>query len=159
MTDPSVSWSPNPSGITSLKKVYTKDMNTLDKAKLCIRLIKERKAIDPVLFEVGKLTSITDYFLIASGNSSRQIQALTHHVRGKMREEGFRVYGIEGEEEGHWVLMDYGDILIHLFYEPFRSFYDLEGLWVDAPRVNTETDGSPIDGRTSSLHDRQCGGD
>ena len=115
-------------------------MKALDKTKLCLKIIKERKAIDPVLFEVGKLTTITDYFLIASGNSSRQVQAITRHLQRRMREEGFRPYGIEGEQEGHWVLMDYGDIVIHLFYQPVREFYDLEGLWIEAPRVKLENE-------------------
>ncbi len=115
-------------------------MKPLDKTKLCLKIIKERKAIDPVLFEVGKLTSISDYFLIASGNSSRQVQAITRHLQKRLREEGFRPYGIEGEHEGHWVLMDYGDVVIHLFYQPVREFYDLEGLWVEAPRVNLENE-------------------
>ncbi|HUU80364.1 MAG TPA: ribosome silencing factor [Acidobacteriota bacterium] len=111
-------------------------MRTLDKAKLCLKIIKERKAIDPVLFEVGKLTSITDYFLIASGNSSRQVQAMTRHLQRRMREEGFKAFGVEGEQEGHWVLMDYEDVVVHLFYQPSREFYDLEGLWIEAPRVS-----------------------
>ena len=94
------------------------------------------------MFDVGQLSSFTDYFLIASGNSSRQVQAITRHLRKRMREEGFRTYGIEGEQEGHWVLMDYGDVVVHLFYQPYREFYDLEGLWVEAPRVNQEDDES-----------------
>jgi ribosome-associated protein len=111
-------------------------MQALDKAKLCLKIIMERKAIDPVLFEVGKLLSITDYFLIASGNSSRQVQAIARHLQRRMREQGFRPDGIEGEQEGHWVLMDYGDLVIHLFYKPIREFYDLEGLWIEAPRMD-----------------------
>ena len=111
-------------------------MRALDKAKLCLKIIRERKAIDPVLFEVGKLVSITDYFLIASGNSSRQVQAIARHLQKRMREQGFRPDGIEGEQEGHWVLMDYGDVVIHLFYQPIREFYDLEGLWIEAPRMD-----------------------
>ena len=113
-------------------------MQPLDKAKLCLKIIKERKAIDPVMLEVGQLTSISDYFLIASGSSSRQVQAVTRHLRRRMREEGFRAYGIEGEQEGHWVLMDYGDVVIHLFYQPNREFFDLESLWIETPRVNLE---------------------
>jgi ribosome-associated protein len=111
-------------------------MRALDKAKLCLKIIRERKAIDPVLVEVGKLVSITDYFLIASGNSSRQVQAIARHLQKRMREQGFRPDGIEGEQEGHWVLMDYGDVVIHLFYKPIREFYDLEGLWIEAPRMD-----------------------
>ena len=115
-------------------------MKTLDKAKLCLRIVNERKAIEPVIFEVGKLLSITDYFLIASGNSSRQVQAIAQHVQRRMLEKGIRTYGIEGEKEGHWVLMDYGDVVIHIFYQPYRELYDLEELWIDAPRVNLEDD-------------------
>jgi len=115
-------------------------MKALDKALLCLKIIKERKAIEPVLFEVGDLTSITDYFLIASGNSMRQVQAITRHLTKRMREESFRAYGLEGEQEGHWVLMDYGDVVIHLFYQPVREFYDLEGLWIEAPRVDLDED-------------------
>ena len=111
-------------------------MQTLEKAKLCLKIIQERKAVDPVLFEVGTLTSISDYFLIASGNSSRQVQAISGHVQRRMKERGFSAHGIEGLQEGHWVLMDYGDVVIHIFYQPFREFYDLEGLWIEAPRVD-----------------------
>ena len=115
-------------------------METLDKALLCLEIIKERKALDPIVFEVGKLTSITDYFLIASGNSSRQVQAIARHLTRRMREEGFRAYGVEGEQEGQWILMDYGDVVIHIFYQPVREFYDLEGLWIEAPRVEVNED-------------------
>ena len=125
-------------------------MQTIDKAKLCLRIIKQRKAINPILFEVGKLTSIADYFIIASGNSSRQVQAITRHLQKSMREKGFRAYGVEGEQEGHWVLMDYGDVVIHLFYKPFRDFYDLEGLWIEAPRVGLEDLENKIAGETNS---------
>ena len=112
-------------------------MKTIDKARLCLEIIQERKAIDPVLMEVGRLTSFTDYFLVASGASSRQGQAISQHMARRLREEGFRPFGIEGEQEGHWVLMDYGDVVIHIFYEPVREFYDLEGLWTEAPRVES----------------------
>ena len=111
-------------------------MTTLDKALLASEIIKERKAIDPALFEVGKLTSITDYFLIAGGNSSRQVQAISRHLNRRMRKEGHKAYGVEGEQEGHWLLMDYGDLVIHIFYQPVREIYDLEGLWGEAPRVD-----------------------
>jgi ribosome-associated protein len=110
-------------------------MDSLDKALLCMKIIKERKAVDPILFEVGKMTDLTDYFIIAGGNSSRQVQAIIQYVVRRMREKGLRPLGVEGEQEGHWVLMDYGDVVIHVFYQPVREFYDLEGLWIEAPRV------------------------
>ena len=110
-------------------------MESLDKAKLCLKFIGERKAVDPIVLEVASLTTISDYFLIASGQSSRQVQAIARHLRRSMREAGFHAFGVEGEQEGHWVLMDYGDVVIHIFYQPFREHYDLEGLWIDAPRI------------------------
>ena len=113
-------------------------MKALEKGRLFLEIIRERKAIDPILMEVGGLTSFTDYFLVASGNSSRQVQAISQHMARRLREEGFKPFGIEGEQEGHWVLMDYGDVIIHIFYQPVRGFYDLEGLWAEAPRVEPD---------------------
>jgi len=110
-------------------------MEPLDKALLCLEIIKERKAIDPLVFDMAKLTSIADYFLIASGNSSRQGQAISRHLRDKMREKGLRPIGVEGEQKGQWILMDYGDVVVHVFYHPVREFYDLEGFWIEAKRI------------------------
>lgn len=114
---------------------YMQSDDTLAKARLCLQIIGERKAVDPVLLEVGQLVSFADYFVIASGDSSRQVQAISRHLQKRMREKGYHAYGIEGEKEGHWVLMDFGDVVIHLFFQPYRELYDLEGLWLDAPRV------------------------
>ena len=113
-------------------------METLDKARLASNIIMERKAIDPVLFNIGEMSSFADYFLIAGGNSSRQVQSISRHLTRKMKEKGFKSYGIEGEFEGQWILMDYGDLIIHIFYQPAREFYDLEGLWLEAPRIDIE---------------------
>jgi len=106
-------------------------MQPIDKARLCLKTIRERKALDPVLLHVAPLTSVADYFLITSGNSTRQVQAITRHLQKTLRQEGLRPYGTEGEQEGQWVLMDYGDVIIHIFYQPLREFYDLEGLWFE----------------------------
>ena len=113
-------------------------MESLDKAMLCLSIIQERKAVDPVVFEMGKLTSIADYFLIASGNSNRQVQAIGRHLGTEMRKRGFRSSGVEGEQKGHWILMDYGDVVVHVFYHPIREFYDLEGFWIEAKRITLE---------------------
>ncbi|MDZ7698083.1 MAG: ribosome silencing factor [Deltaproteobacteria bacterium] len=112
-------------------------METLDKAKLFLKIVKERKAVNPVLLDVEALTSFTDYFLITGGGSTRQVQAICRHLDKTLSKAGIKSMGTEGEAEGSWVLMDYGDVVVHIFYEPVREFYDLEGLWVDAPRVET----------------------
>ena len=117
-------------------------MPSIDKAQLCLKTIQERKAVDPVLLHVAALTSVADYFLIASGSSTRQVQAIARHLQRTLRDAGIKAYGAEGEQEGQWVLMDYGDVVVHIFYEPLREFYDLEGLWVEAPQI--EPDHAPI---------------
>jgi ribosome-associated protein len=111
-------------------------MKTVDKAKLCLEIIKERKAIQPLLLDVENLTSITDFFIITSGSSTRQVQAIARHLQKELRDAGFRPLGMEGEQEGKWVLMDYGDVVIHIFYQPMREFYNLEGLWIEATEVS-----------------------
>ena len=117
------------------KKDFTGIMQSVDKAKLCLKTIKERKAIQPMLLDVRKLTSITDYFLITSGSSTRQVQAIARHLQKELRDAGYRPLGMEGEQEGKWVLMDYDDVVIHILYQPIREFYNLEGLWVEATEV------------------------
>jgi ribosome-associated protein len=106
-----------------------------EKAFLCARALLDRKAIDLVILEVKDLSSFTDYFLICSGNSDRQVQAIATHVEEKLGKEGLRTFGMEGKREGRWVLLDYGDVVIHVFYHPVREFYDLERLWSEAPRL------------------------
>ncbi len=117
-------------------------MKPLDKALLCVKIINERKAKNLVLFEIEKLSSIADYFLIASGTSSRQVQAIARHLKRRMKDERVTLFGIEGENDGHWILLDFGDVIVHLFYEPVRESYDLEGLWIEAPRIELRNENS-----------------
>ena len=114
-------------------------MTPIEKARLCLTTILERKAVDPILLHVEKLTTIADYFLITGGNSTRQVQAIARHLQKTLKEREVPLYGIEGAQEGQWVLLDYGEVVIHIFYQPIREFYDLEGLWVEAPEVSLET--------------------
>lgn len=104
-------------------------------AFLCARAALDHKAIDLVILEVKKLSSFTDYFVICSGTSDRQVQAIAAHIEEKLRAQGLRPLGVEGMREAHWVLLDYGDVVVHVFLGPMREFYDLERLWFDAPRV------------------------
>ncbi len=106
-----------------------------EKAFLCARAALDHKAVDLVILEVMKLSSFTDYFVICSGNSDRQVQAIAAHIEEKLGQGGIRPLSIEGKREGRWVLLDYGDVVIHVFYQPVREFYDLERLWSDAPRI------------------------
>lgn len=106
-----------------------------EKALLCTRFALDRKAYDLELLDVAKLTSIADYFLICTGRSDTQVRAIAQHIEESLHALGVRPISIEGYARGQWVLMDYGDVVIHVFYQPIRSFYDLEGLWMKAPRV------------------------
>ncbi len=107
------------------------------KADLILEAAKERKAFDLVLLHVEKLTSIADYFLICSGRSTRQVQALSQHIREQVKKTGgHSPLGVEGESQGQWVLMDYGEVIVHIFYEPVRELYDLESLWLEAERLD-----------------------
>jgi ribosome-associated protein len=91
--------------------------------------------MDPVVLEVKKLSSFTDFFVICSGTSDRQVQAIAGHIEEKLGAEKIRPLSVEGKREGRWVLLDYGDVVVHVFYQPVRDFYDLERLWADAPRI------------------------
>ena len=113
-------------------------MTPMEKARLCLATILERKAVDPILLHVEDLTTVADYFLITGGNSTRQVQAISRHLQNTLKDKGIKAYGVEGEQEGRWVLLDYGDVVIHVFYQPVREFYDLEGLWGEAPEISIE---------------------
>jgi ribosome-associated protein len=113
-------------------------INGREKAILCAREASRFKALDLVLLDVSGLSSFADYFIVCSGKSSRQVQGIADNLEMVLKSMGLKPIGIEGKREGHWVLMDYGDVIIHLFYEPVRYFYDLESLWSDASRVEWE---------------------
>ena len=104
-------------------------------ARKIARLIADKKATDVVVLDVRGIASYADYVVIASGESERQVTAMADTVQQKLKEEdGLYAVGSEGQETGQWVLIDYGDVVAHLFYSEVRSHYDLEGLWADAAK-------------------------
>ena len=103
-----------------------------------INAVLGRKAIQVVILDVRKLTSVADVFIICSGRSNRQVTAIADFVQRDLKKKGKKPINVEGKKEGHWVLMDYGDVIIHIFYESLRDFYDLESLWIDAKPLSTE---------------------
>jgi ribosome-associated protein len=111
---------------------------------LFIQAASGKKATDLVVLDVRKLSSIADVFIICSGRSNRQVAAIAEHIQVELKKHGITPLSVEGKKEGHWVLLDYGYVIIHVFYEPVRTFYDLEGLWIDAKRIET-----PILGQTN----------
>ena len=110
--------------------------NSREKSLYCVRAALGRKAFDLVLLDVKKISSFTEYFLICSGRSDRQVQAIARSINEDLKKMGLHSLGMEGFEEGKWILMDYDDVVVHVFLDPVRKFYDLEGLWLDAPRVD-----------------------
>ena len=111
-------------------------MQSKERALLCAAYALEKKGQNVRILEVKSLSSITDYLLIASGRSDRQVQALAEGVRlGLKKNYDTSPLAVEGMREGRWVLLDYGDVMVHIFQEPAREFYDLEGLWSEAPQI------------------------
>lgn len=112
-------------------------MTEQDNARLdqYVEAVLDRKAFDVVVLDLRGLVAFADIFIICSGRSHRQVSAIAEFVEQDLKAKGIRPIGVEGLREGHWVLMDYGDVVIHIFYEPIRIFYDLEGLWSDAKRI------------------------
>jgi ribosome-associated protein len=96
----------------------------------------DKKALEPVLLDVSEQSTYTDFILVLSGRSDRHVQAVADAVAMALKQDqGLIPFGVEGNKDGQWALLDFGDLVVHVFYHPMREFYDLEGLWIDAPRV------------------------
>jgi ribosome-associated protein len=105
-------------------------LNISSEAKTIAEILDDKKAQDIVILKVADMTIISDYFVVASAGSSTHVQTLTEEVQHKAHEKlGLRPTRVEGEREGRWVVLDYGDVLVHLFHKEEREFYQLERLW------------------------------
>ena len=111
--------------------------NAVPSLDLYIKAASAKKALNLVVLDVAELTSIADAFIICSGRSNRQVKAIADSIVLDLKKHKIKPLSVEGTAEGHWVLLDYGHVVIHVFYEPVREFFDLEGLWVDAKRITT----------------------
>lgn len=109
---------------------------TIDAARLVASALDDKKAADIVILDVHELIVITDLFVIASGSNPRQVQALRDEVEKRLGANGRKPLRREGVESRQWILLDYGDVIVHLFDDETRGYYDLERLWGDAPRVD-----------------------
>ena len=110
----------------------------LARADLVVKAALERKAEDVVALDVRALTSFADTFVLSTGGSDRQVRAIADSVREAFEKAGGRVLGVEGLEEARWVLLDLGDVIVHVFQPEVRSYYDLDRLWSDAPAIDLE---------------------
>ena len=111
-------------------------MQSIDRALLCAAQVLDKKTFNLRVLDVRRISSLTDFIVLASGGSDRQVQAAAESVHlGLKQQHGVRPLGIEGMNEGRWALIDYGDVMVHVFQETVRQFYDLDGLWRDAVEV------------------------
>ena len=107
-------------------------------AQICAGAALDTQAEELVILDVRGLASFTDYFVIMNGKSTRHVQALAEAIEGAVRSKRVKASSAEGLNEGIWVLLDFDDVIVHIFYHEQRKFYDLEGLWSQAKRVATE---------------------
>lgn len=109
------------------------------RVRLAVAAALDKKAYDVDVLSVGKLTSIADYFVLTSASNERQAQAIADNVLDKLKEEmGVKPLLVEGTAPGRWILLDFGDFIVHIFTEDARRFYGLERLWGDAPNVTAD---------------------
>ena len=111
------------------------DMPALDLARRIVELIEDKKAADIVLLDLSGQTAMADYFIIASGGSERQLDAIAEGVISGMRDEKIHAFGREGTAASHWVLVDFGSVVVHIFTPPERDFYQLERHWSEAKTI------------------------
>jgi ribosome-associated protein len=107
-------------------------------AVVAMEAAMDKRGLEPVLIDVSSMGSYTDFIGIISGRSDRQVDAISDHVCQELKARGRHVLGQEGTGNGRWTLLDFGAFVIHVFYHPVREFYDLESLWIEAPRVKLD---------------------
>ena len=115
---------------TAIKEVLTSKARALK----CAELALDKKALDVKILEIKNISSIADFLVLATGKSDRQAIAIADSVRQGLKKFG-KALDIEGEREGNWIVIDYGDVIVHIFHEELRGYYDLDELWSDAPQI------------------------
>jgi ribosome-associated protein len=110
-------------------------LNALETALLCAEGAESKKAFDILILDIRAFTVIADYFVICSGSNTTQVNAIADSIGHTLAQAGIRYSHIEGAADARWVLMDYGDVVVHVFDEETRTYYSLEKLWGEAPRI------------------------
>jgi len=114
-------------------------LDSRERALKCALFALEKKALDVKVLEIGRLSSIADYLVLATGTSDKQTQAIADSVRKGLKRFG-KALDVEGLKEGNWIVIDYGDVIVHIFHEKLRRYYDLDELWINAPVVDIPED-------------------
>ncbi len=130
----------NKTTTTSTPPALTIDEIILDKSLVCAKAALEKKAENLRVMDLREISSFTDYFVICSGQSERQVQAIANSVENALGLKGYDLIAMEGYGEGRWILMDTGDIVVHIFLDALRDYYDLESLWAQAPRIQVPSE-------------------
>jgi ribosome-associated protein len=125
-------------------------LTTAARVDLAVKTIVAHKGMEPVVLEVTAFCSFADFFILCSGGSHRHVLALAQHVEEALAQAGVKPLGVEGLEEGQWVLMDFNTVVVHIFMQPLREFYNLEDLWSEVPKTQIDTDRSAPPATTSS---------
>ncbi len=120
---------------TSTSKQPKVEETSRERALRCARAAIDKKSENLKVLDLTGLSGFTDYFVICSGTSDRQVQAIADSIEHATSSAGMDLISVEGYAEGRWILMDFGDVVIHIFLEALREYYDLESLWSDAPRL------------------------
>jgi ribosome-associated protein len=128
---------PSPDGLPhrTTPAPHSADLEALAMARRIVELAEDKKAADIVLLDVTELTTMADYFVICTGGSDRQVGAIADSIAEGLHKEHVNVIGREGEPQSHWVLLDFGVVVVHVFAPPERDFYQLERLWAEAKTV------------------------
>jgi len=133
---PDIATAPRADGLPKRgKTATTADRPPLELARRIVELAEDKKAADIILLELGALTTMADYFVICSGGSERQLEAIADGIIGGLRDERLRPIGREGTAASHWVLLDYGAVIVHIFTPPERDYYGLEKHWAEAKTI------------------------
>ena len=120
-----------------------KEIPALEKALLCAQVAASHKAEDPTIYQVDEIVTYTDYFVICAGRSTRHVQGIAGFIEEALVQRRGKPMGVEGFSEGPWGLLDFNDVIVHIFYKPMRAFYDLEGLWFEARQIEFQETGGP----------------
>ena len=127
-----------------------KKNETRERLLLCINATLQKKATDVVVLNLKEISAFTDYMIICSGASERQVQAISAGIREFLKKAEIKPLGVEGEANGQWILLDYDDVVISIFQESHRKFYDIENLW-DSPRMNIDENVTEIKRLTKGM--------
>jgi len=113
-------------------------LESSERAQYAAKAALAKKANDTVILKLQGLTIIADYFLVCSGESTTQVKAIAEHIKAEFLKKSIKPLSIDGLKYAHWVLIDYGDVVVHVFEDETRHYYELEKLWLDAPRIPVE---------------------